>query len=267
MPEDFVMGESTAMTPLSLNRRLNILNIWVDSVNMEQSLARIKGYLEQSGKPHSIFAVNPEKCFSVPTDPLLKETFRAADMLIPDGVGIVLAARILHGVKLSRVPGVELVEQICEFAARNGNRVFIFGGKEDVNRKAAAILRERYPRLQIAGRCNGYVEEDEMPAVIEKINGSAAEILFLALGSPKQEKWFASHKDRLTTVKVCQGIGGTLDTIAGNVRRAPMIWRKCCAEWLYRLITEPMRIRRQKVLPVFAFRVFASKMKLLLSNG
>lgn len=173
--------------PLSVNGRLNVLNVWVDSVNMEQSVDRVQGFLEQSGGLHSIFAVNPEKNFTVPKDAGLRETFRSADLLIPDGIGIVLAVRILYGARLSRVTGVDLMEQICELAAANGNKIFIFGGKESVNREAAAVLQKRYQGLQIVGRCNGYVKEEDMPGVVKRINSSGAEILFLGLGSPKQE--------------------------------------------------------------------------------
>jgi len=122
-------------------------------------------------------------------------------------------------------------------------------------------LKERHGGLNIVGRSHGYVSEQDMAALVEKINASGAEILFLALGSPKQEKWLAAHKDALNTVKVCQGIGGTLDTIAGKVKRAPKIWCRCSAEWLYRLLSEPSRIKRQKVLPVFAMMVVLAKLR------
>jgi N-acetylglucosaminyldiphosphoundecaprenol N-acetyl-beta-D-mannosaminyltransferase len=124
---------------------------------------------------------------------------------------------------------------------------------------ATEILRRRYPGLEIAGRSNGYVKEEHMPDLIDQINKSKAEILFLALGSPKQEIWFARNRHSLENVKICQGIGGSLDTIAGNVKRAPAIWRKCSAEWLYRLIKEPKRIKRQRVLPLFVLMVLSRK--------
>jgi N-acetylglucosaminyldiphosphoundecaprenol N-acetyl-beta-D-mannosaminyltransferase len=123
------------------------------------------------------------------------------------------------------------------------------------------VLKERYPGLKIAGRSDGYVKEDDMTALIDQINESQADILFIALGSPKQEKWFMTHKDALKHVRVCQGIGGTLDTIGGNVKRAPASWCRYNLEWLYRLLSEPKRIRRQIVLPIFAFLVFKEWMK------
>jgi len=244
-----------------LNERLNILGIWVDPVNRYEAINRVEGFLRKGQRPHTVFAANPEKSFSVPKNPQLLETFRTADLLLPDGAGIVWAAKLLHGAQLARIPGSEFIFDICELAAKEGRGIFVFGAKENTNRAAVEILKKRYPTLKIVGRCNGYVQESEIPALINQINKSQAEILFLALGSPKQEIWFAKHHRKLKHIRVCQCIGGTLDTIAGNVKRAPEIWQKFSLEWLYRLITQPSRIKRQKVLPFFVFEVL--KMKLI----
>jgi bacterial polymer biosynthesis proteins, WecB/TagA/CpsF family len=244
------------------SKRLPVVDLWVDPVNMEEALNRVSQFVEFGDRPHCIFAVNPEKNFSVPANPLLYETFKNADLFIPDGIGVVMAARILHHATLSRVPGVELMERICGLAAEKKYKIFLYGAKEEISRKAAEVLVERYPGIQIAGRANGYVKDEEMPDLIQKINDSKAEILFLALGSPKQEKWYSDYKNMLKTVRVCQGIGGTLDAITGNVKRAPEFWCNVGLEWLYRLLSEPKRIRRQKVLPIFAWRVFAARMNL-----
>ena len=241
--------------------RLKILNLWVDPVTMGQALDRVVEFVETGDRAHAIFAVNPEKNYSVPKDPMLLESFRSADLLIPDGIGVVLAARFLHHAKLSRVPGVELMGRICRLAAEKGYGVFLFGADEEVSRKAAEVLLERYTGLRLVGRANGYLRDEEMPGLVEQINASGARILFLALGSPRQEHWYATHRDALKTVRVCQGIGGTLDVVAGKVQRAPEIWCRYDVEWLYRLLSEPKRIRRQKVLPVFAAQVFLAKMK------
>jgi len=239
--------------------RLNILNLWVDPVDMGGALEKIEHFVEKGDRPHSIFAVNPEKNFSVPLDPQLHKVFRETDLLIPDGIGMVIAARILYHARLSRVPGVELMEEICRLSSHKGYRVFIYGAKEEVSAKAAQVLLQRHPSLSIVGRANGYVSQAEMPALVEQINDSGAQILFLALGSPRQEQWYVQHADKLTTVRVCQGIGGTLDTIAGTVKRAPKAWCRMNLEWLYRLLHEPKRIVRQRVLPVFAFQVIRRK--------
>ncbi len=237
-----------------MKERLKILDIWVDPVDRGETIKRIRGFLGGK-KPSCIFAANPEKNFSVPKDPELYEVFKSADLLIPDGIGIVLAARLLHGAKLNRVPGVDLMKDICRLAERTSKSIFLYGAREAVNKSAAARLQLEFPKLHIAGRSDGYVPESQMSELVRRINDSGAAILFLALGSPKQEKWFASHASKLKHVRVCQGIGGTLDTIAGTVKRAPAIWQHFSMEWLYRLLSDPRRICRQKVLPLFAFKM------------
>lgn len=250
-----------------MESRLKILDIWVDPVDRKEATRRVKNFLSTGTKPHSIVAANPEKNFSVPKDALLYDTFKNADLLLPDGMGVVAAVRIFYGINLERVPGSEFIFDICNIAMKEGYKVFIYGGKEDVNKKAVEELKNRYPNLMIVGRANGYVKDSDMPDLIDRINASKAEILFLALGSPRQEKWYAAHKSRLHYVRVVQGVGGTLDTIAGTVKRAPDVWCKFQLEWLYRLIMEPKRIRRQKVLPIFAAMVFIAKLKMMIGKN
>lgn len=242
-----------------MNGRLPVLNLWVDPVDMPGALACVAEFVETGNRVHSIFAVNPEKNFSVPTDPILYKAFQQADLLIPDGIGVVLAARLLYGIRLSRVPGVELMENLCRLAAGRNYGVFLYGAREEVNHAAALELTRRYPGLRIAGRSHGYVNEADMSELVRRINASGARILFLALGSPKQERWLATWGPSLTTVRVCQGVGGTLDTIAGTVRRAPIFWCNMGLEWFYRLMTEPSRWRRQLALPRFLFELFKAK--------
>lgn len=248
-------------------RRLKILNIWVDPLTMEQALDRVTQFVQQGSCPHAVFAANPEKNYSVPQDPELHEIFRNADLLVPDGIGVVLAARLLFRAHLSRVPGVELMEQICRLSAEKGFRIFLYGAREEVNREAEVVLKLRYPGLVVAGRSSGFVTEEQMPELIRNINESHADILFIGLGSPRQEKWYATYRDQLSTVRVCQGIGGTLDAITGNVKRAPAFWCRLNLEWLYRLLKEPSRLKRQKVLPLFAFQVLSVWIRQTFRSG
>lgn len=249
---------------IATNKRLSILNVWVDPVSMNDALACVESYVECGDRPYTVLSSNPEKNYSVPQDPILYESFRNADLLIPDGIGVVMAARILHGIRLERVPGVELMHNICGLAAKNGYRVFVYGAKEEVNRCACAKLEEQYPGISIVGRASGYLGESQMTGLVQDINDSKAQILFLALGSPKQERWPALYASELTSVRVCQGVGGTLDTIAGTVKRAPEFWCKMNLEWLYRLVVEPKRIKRQKVLPLFVVQVILARIKSIL---
>ena len=223
-------------------------------------------FLKYGNRVHSIFASNPEKNFSLPKDPQLLEAFKNADLLLPDGVGIVWAARILYGAKLDRLPGSEFVFDICGLAAKEGYGIFIYGAKEETNKKAVNKLRKQFKDLKVVGRSNGYVSQSEMPNLVDFINKSGAKILFLALGSPKQEKWFATYNRQLKHVRLCQCVGGALDAIAGNVRRAPDFCQRFSLEWLYRLMIQPGRIKRQKILPLFALAVLKEKFTHLISE-
>jgi len=242
-------------------KRYPILNIGVDSVDMDQALAQIQGFIEKDDRAYTVFAANPEKNFSVTSNLVLHKSYQEADLLIPDGIGIVLAARTLHGTQLKRVPGCELMEKICSMAVEKGVGIFIYGAREEVNQRAVRVLRQRYPGIDIVDHVNGYWPDEKMDELINRINISRAQILFLALGSPKQEEWLAENKKKLSHVRVCQGIGGTLDVLSGNVKRAPAVFCNAGLEWFYRLMVEPKRIKRQIVLPLFVIKVLLAKIK------
>jgi N-acetylglucosaminyldiphosphoundecaprenol N-acetyl-beta-D-mannosaminyltransferase len=236
-------------------KRVRILGIPVDYVDMKGSLDFVDSAISNNELQQYILAINPEKVIGLQHDSLLRSMSEKAALLIPDGIGIVLAMRWLYGLPATRVPGSELMPGICREATIKGYKIFLYGSKEDVNKSAVEKLQSTYPGIRIVGRANGYLEEDQMPNLIKEINESGADILFVALGSPKQEQWIQAYLPKLN-VKVCQGIGGTLDTIAGRVKRAPTFFRWAGLEWLYRLMMEPKRIRRQIVLPIFALKVF-----------
>ncbi|NEV65436.1 WecB/TagA/CpsF family glycosyltransferase [Thiorhodococcus minor] len=179
---------------------------------------------------------------------------RGSGLLIPDGIGVVVAARLLGLCRMRRVPGAELMPALCALAARKGYRVFLYGASEEVNARAAAKLERRYG-LQLAGRQHGFVPDPEMPELVRRINACEAQLLFVGLGSPRQELWMERHLSMLQSVRVCQGVGGTFDVLAGQVRRAPSLFRRIHLEWLYRLLSQPKRLIRQTALPRFAYQV------------
>jgi len=199
----------------------------------------------------TVFAVNPEKVMRARKDAALRDLLASATLLIPDGIGVVLAARWLGLGRFGRVPGSELMPNLCARAAERGFGVFLYGARPEVNAAAAAELQRRYPGLRVAGRQDGYMAERDTPALVERINASGADILFVALGSPRQEAWMHDHAPALK-VKVAQGVGGTFDVIAGRVNRAPPLFLALNLEWLYRLLREPRRLWRQRALVVFA---------------
>lgn len=248
------MGLKVHMSP----ERIEILGVPIDCVNMEQSLEVIDEMV-QEGKAKTVIAVNPEKIVKARHDPRLLDLLRSSGLLIPDGIGAVIAAKILSGESVSRVPGSELMPAICERSIKKGYKLFLLGAAPEVNEKAVDVLSRTYPGINIVGHQHGYYSEDEVQSLIESINDSEADILFVALGSPRQELWMEEYLPKLN-IKVCQGVGGTFDVIAGNVKRAPALFRRIHLEWLYRLLSQPKRMLRQTALPKFVYLVFRQKL-------
>jgi len=239
------------------SRRHNVLGTGVDRVTMTEALEVVRGCIE-ADRQMSIYAVNPEKVVRAQSDDQLRKLLGGGELLIPDGIGVVLALR-LRGLDAQRVPGSELMPALCAAAAAADWPVYLLGASEEVNRAAADRLKRRYPGLRIAGRRNGYFDASELLELRNEINRSGARILFAALGSPKQEEWIEENRTFLG-VNVFQGVGGTFDVIAGRVRRAPAVWRYLNLEWLYRLLSQPRRLLRQRALPVFALQVLRERL-------
>lgn len=236
-------------------KRIEILGVPVDCLDWAEALQTLEHELRSPGPARAIIAVNPEKVIRARREPQLLNCLRRAGLLIPDGIGVVAAARLLGLARMERVAGSELMPKLCEIARREGHGVFLFGAAEAVNARAAAALSATFPGLRIAGRHHGYVDEAGMPSLIESINASQASVLFVALGSPRQELWIERHLPDLQHVRLCQGVGGTLDVLAGTVKRAPAGFIRLHLEWLYRLLAQPSRLLRQSALPKFAIGV------------
>lgn len=202
----------------------------------------------------TVLALNPEKVEAARRDPQLYGVLRSADVLLPDGIGLVWAARRM-GVRLGdRVTGVDLMGRLCSAAAERGLRVFLLGARPGVAERAAAELVRSYPGLMVVGTQHGYTTDDV--AVRAAINEAAPDLLFVGLGSPRQEHWIAANAPALCA-RVVQGVGGSIDVLAGDVRRAPALWQRARLEWLYRLAQNPRRLRRQ--LRIASFVLHARK--------
>lgn len=239
-------------------KRVQVLGAPIDCVNMQQALD-IVDQMIAGDKAQTIIAVNPEKVIKAQNDPALLQWLEQAGLLIPDGIGVVIAVKQLIGEKISRVPGAELMPAICEQSLSKGYKIFLLGASKDVNNKAVNALEKTYKGINIVGNIDGYFNDSDMPEIVDKINQSGANVLFVALGSPRQELWMQKYLPQIN-VKVCQGVGGTFDVLAGNVVRAPYLFRKLNLEWFYRLVSQPKRIFRQKALPKFAYQLFMSKL-------
>ncbi|MDR4484998.1 MAG: WecB/TagA/CpsF family glycosyltransferase [Nitrospirales bacterium] len=238
-------------------QRIEILGVPVDCITMDEAVDWADSMMT-THRPCTILAVNPEKVIRAQQGRELLERLRSADLLVPDGIGVVLGLRLLGLGRVERVPGSELMPKLCELAVSKGYTVFLFGGSQEVSRQTVSALCERYPGIRIVGAQHGYVPEEDMPGVVAGINETSPDLLFVALGSPKQELWMARYLP-LLNVKVCQGVGGTFDVIAGRVKRAPLIFRTLHLEWFYRLLSQPNRILRQTALPLFVFQILRKR--------
>lgn len=236
-----------------MENKVNILGVKVDKVNIAQAVDRIFKMLEEN-KPHSIFTPNSEIILEAYKNAEFCRILNSADLLTADGIGVVYASKILGNPISQRAAGYDIACGLIKRIAETGHRLYLFGGKPGIAEKAKRRLEERYPFMQIVGTRNGYFKDNENTDIINDINSVGADIVFVCLGAPKQEKWIAQNKDRLNA-RVLMGIGGSLDVFAGEVERAPDIWCKMGLEWLYRLIKEPWRFKRMLALPKFGITI------------
>ncbi|MEK4406161.1 WecB/TagA/CpsF family glycosyltransferase [Sporosarcina sp. FSL K6-6792] len=232
-----------------------ILGVQVNTENYDELIPKVFRNIEDK-KKSLVVAINPEKLMKAKEDPGLKALLNRAEFQIPDGIGVIIASKLKKGSISSRITGIDMMDRIVREAARTGRTVFLYGAKPGVANKAAQQLKQTYPNLIVTGTQDGY--ESDTSKVLETINKAKPDILFVAMGSPKQEQWIEQHRDNLYPT-LYQGVGGSFDVLAGNVKRAPAAFQRLGAEWLYRLLKEPSRLKRQMNLPKFLFEVFKQK--------
>ena len=233
------------------------MGVGFDALTPEEALERAFALSFESGCRY-VVTPNPEIVWLARKQPELLEALNRADLVVPDGIGIVYAARILGTPLPARVPGIELAAGLLRHMADSGDPVFLLGAKPGVAERAADRLKQEYPGLRIVGTGDGYFREDE--PVIERINACKPRLLFVCLGFPRQELWMARYRDQIDAGRML-GLGGSLDVFAGDVKRAPMIWRRLNLEWFYRLICQPSRLGRMLKLPVFLLSVVWERVK------
>lgn len=236
---------------------VRILGVHVDAITFEGMLGRIEAWIEAGG-PHQICTVNPEFVMEARRNPAFATVLEAADLCIPDGVGLLWAARRQGRPLPERVTGSDGAPLIAERAAQRGWRLFLLGAAPGVAQQAAEVLTGRYPGLQVVGTFPGTPSDEDAPAIVSLIQAASPDVLFVAYGAPRQDLWIARHGPRLRT-PVMMGVGGSLDFVAGVQRRAPRLVRRLNLEWLYRLVTQPWRWRRQLALPRFVWAVLRER--------
>ncbi len=219
---------------------------------------KIREYLS-SDKPHQIVTFNSLMCIEMKKNRAFSAAVLNSDLIIPESSGISWAVKFLYNHKIKNTAGIDLVFRILRLAAQNKFSIFLLGSSAEIIEKAFEKLKSMFPTLHIAGFHSGYFSYEESDDVVRKIATSHANILFVGLGIPKQEIWIGENLKNMN-VKIAMGVGGSFDVISGKLKRAPGIFRTLGAEWLYRLIQEPRRIKSVINLPVFVYKILKIKM-------
>jgi N-acetylglucosaminyldiphosphoundecaprenol N-acetyl-beta-D-mannosaminyltransferase len=244
------------MTPNSTQGPLaavHILGLPIHNVDMSAALDRIAGFI-RDGTPHHVVTADASMLVMAQQDAALRAVIANAELITPDSTGILWAAR-RHGAHLrERVSGVEIVERLCALSPERGYRIYFLGAGPTVAEQAAARMQQKYPGAQIVGTRHGFFTPDDTDEIIRNIQACAPDVLCVALGIPKQEKWIAANRDRLG-VPVLIGVGGTLDVLSGTVRRAPRLFQRARLEWLWRVLSNPRKISKVMLLPRFVVMV------------
>jgi N-acetylglucosaminyldiphosphoundecaprenol N-acetyl-beta-D-mannosaminyltransferase len=227
----------------SRNGRAHVLGCEIDRVDMDETLERCERFIRTRSRAQHM-AVNAAKIVSTRNDEELHRLINGCDIVTADGQAVVWASRVLGDPLPTRVAGIDLMNELLALAERKGYRVFILGARQEVLDRALQRLRERHPRLQVAGHRNGYYAAAEERAVAEQIRASRADLLFVAMSSPRKEYFLGRWGDTLD-VPFSMGVGGAIDVLAGLTRRAPRRLQVLGLEWAYRLAQEPRRLFRR----------------------
>lgn len=217
---------------------------------MESVLARIEGFIAE-GIPRYVVTADASMVVLARQDPDLARIVENADLVTPDGAGILWASHLLKTPITQKVSGVDVVAEMVRLSAEKGYRIFFFGAAPGVAEEAAANLRDQFPGAKIVGTRDGFFTAEQEPEIVAQIKAARPDVLFVAMGIPKQEKWIVRYKDEIR-VPVSAGIGGSFDVYSGRVKRAPLWMQKNGLEWLHRLKSNPRKIGKVMTLPKFA---------------
>jgi len=245
---------------MQIKEPVKILDVPVHPLTMGEAVSVLEESIT-SGEQAFVVTANAEIIMMCQEDAGYKKIVsQDAQLVLPDGAGAVWAGRHLGYKVPERVAGFDLYCQLLDKAAQKGYKAFFFGGSPGIAEAAKAKSEELYPGVQVVGCRNGYFKEEESQAIIDEINASGADMLFAALGAPKQEKWLVRYREQLKP-KILMGIGGSFDVFAGKMERAPKWMQDASLEWLFRLYKQPSRFMRMMALPKFVLRVVFSGKK------
>lgn len=241
---------------------ITILGVPIDRVTRQQAGERTEELIQASNKScKMIFAPNVEFIMMAQKDKEFAELLKKSSLSTPDSIGIMIGAKLQKKFFPERIPGQSYFRKVIELSNEKGYSIYLLGGAPGIPEKAKENLEKIFPHVNIVGVHHGYFkDEQEEKEVIHEINTLQPNVLFVALGAPKQEKWIAKHQKELK-VDVATGQGGTYDYEAGKIKRAPSLVQKMGVEWFWRLCRQPSRIMRQRVLPIYLIKVLVAKDK------
>lgn len=244
-----------------MKQRLEILGVGVDRLTSSEALECIAAFIaegRENGTTHQIVTANAEIIYQASKNDKMREVINRAQMVTADGSGVVWASKQLGEPLAERVTGIDLVNSICAASAQYGWKLYILGSAPGVADIAAKNICDKYPGCNIVGTHHGYFDAEQEKNILAELRELRPDVLFVALGAPKQEYWIDDHIKTLD-IPVAMGIGGSMDVLSGNVKRAPLWMQKMSLEWLYRFLIQPTRFKRMLALPKFMLAVKRQK--------
>ena len=244
------------------SRRIELLYAKIDNLSMQETLFLVDAKIKaKESLHHSV--VNAGKIVAMHSDVQLRESVNSADLINADGQAVIWASKLLGKPLKERVAGIDLMENLVELAHQKNYKIYCLGAKEEVVSKVVSHYKEKYSRKIIAGYRNGYFTKEEEPKVAKEIAESGANILFVAINTPKKENFLYENRETLKVVNFIMGVGGSFDVVSGLVKRAPLWMQRSGLEWFYRLIQEPKRMWKRYLIgnSKFIFLILKEKFK------
>lgn len=241
--------------------KITLFNIEIDALTMEQSVNLINSaILEKNQIVHN--SINANKVVLMEKDKFLEQNLKDANIISADGQAIVWASQLMGNPLPERVPGIDLMENLMQMANKNGHRAFLFGAKEEIVKTVFNHYNKVFDSNIVAGYRNGYFSENEEVKIVEQINNSGAQMLFVAIPSPQKEYFINKYRKKLPNILLLMGVGGSFDVVSGNVKRAPLVFQKLGFEWLYRLYQEPRKMWKRYLIGNIEFVLLLFKEKI-----
>ena len=245
--------------------KVRIFGVEIQNTRLEDVVLKLEEYLKGESL-RTIYTPNTEIVMAAKEDHELRDLINKGDIVIPDGIGLIYGSRIKKKPLKERVTGFDTSMKLLDIANKNSYSIYLLGGKDGIAKGAAERINRDYPNIKVSGFHHGFFkgshlglqDQPEEERIIEEINNTNPDIIFVGFGFPKQELWIDSNKDRIRG-RVIIGKGGIMDILAGNAKRAPEIFIKLGLEWFYRLMQNPSRIKRQMALPMFLINVILDK--------